>query len=498
MQRRRPNLPHDGVHMRLAKRRIRPDSAVGAFLTRAMRRSQGRDEYLAEGGFTVGYRVGAGQRWNNPSVLAFARGRDPIEAILEKTREVTTRAMDEGWVGPPFDPLQLAEVLKIRVVPAGDVADARVSVSGADAFVIELNPMRPRVRQRFSIAHEIAHTFFDDCPEHVRNRMAHAESTSNDWELEALCNIAAAEMLMPLGSMPTDLKFGDMRQTLDLRRQFEVSVEAIALRTIQLASAPIAMFSASRIESGQNEGRYKIDYAIESRSWNDDTIAPGFILPSDSIVRFCTAVGHTQVGEATFGMEGGRLECVGIGGYPGATYPRVIGYLYRPGDDFTSHSIEYLVGDAVEPNADGVRIVAFMTNDATPNWGGGFAKQVAIRHSEVQVAYRNLVAEHRASLVLGSVHLLKVSDTLYYAPIVAQQGFGKSSEPRIRYTALEEALMKLGIRAAEMEASVHMPRIGAGGAGGSWDIIREMIQEHVSCLVPLYVYDLPARGKRTA
>lgn len=460
--------------------------------------TQGRRRLFEEHSDIVGYRVGAGQRWSNPSVLAFAAGRDPIEAILEKARSATTQAMDEGWSGPPFDPLELADRLQLRVVPVGNVPDARIRTAGGGKLVIELNPLRPRVRQRFSIAHEIAHTFFPDCEAHVRNRMMHAKASADEWELEALCNIAAAELLMPLGSMPAELKFGDIRQTLDLRRKYEVSVEAIAIRTVQLASAPIAMFSASRVETGPHVGRYKIDYAIESSSWPGDAVTPGDLLPVDSPVRYCTAVGHTQVGEATFGLEGARLECVGVGGYPGATYPRVIGYLFRPGDDFGAHAVEYLVGNAVEPEAGGTRIVAFMVNNATSTWGGGFAKQVAIRHGEVQIAFRNLVRDRREALSLGSAELLRLNDTLYYAPIVAQMGYGKASEPRIRYGALEEALRELGAKASELGASVHMPRIGADAAGGNWDVIREMIQEHVSCRVPVYVYDLPARSSRSA
>ena len=53
--------------------------------------------------------------------------------------------------------------------PNAAVADARVFwVNGR--FEIEYNPHRPRGRVNFSIAHEIAHTFFEDCAEEVRNR----------------------------------------------------------------------------------------------------------------------------------------------------------------------------------------------------------------------------------------------------------------------------------------------------------------------------------------
>ncbi|MGC2657895.1 MAG: ImmA/IrrE family metallo-endopeptidase [Bryobacteraceae bacterium] len=447
----------------------------------------------------MGYRVGKGQPWTNPSVIAFAGDRDPIEAILEKARDVATAAVDKGWAGPPYDPVLLAEVLGIQIVPFADVTDARTRFNdAAERFIIELNPMRPRVRQRFSIAHEIAHTLFPDCKETMRNRTLHRHATPDDWQLEALCNIAAAELLMPLGSMPEDLHYGDIDETLELRKQYQVSVEAIAIRTVQLSTGPIAMFSASRIESGPQEGRYKLDYAIESSQWAHP-LRPGELISDESPIRGCTAIGYTQKGQAMFGPPSAFVECVGVGGYPGAIYPRTVGYLYESSSDLQRDPMTHIVGDAVDPETTGPRIVAFMVNDATATWGGGFAKQVAVRHSEAQITYRRMVEEDRSHLALGSVALLQAEDALYYAPIVAQHGFGKSNEPRIQYAALERALKRLGIRAAELGATVHMPRIGAGAAGGNWDIIREMIREYVGPFAQVYVYDLPPRlGRRSA
>ena len=74
-----------------------------------------------------------------------------------------------------------------------------------DAGRIEYNPNRPRERRRYSVAHEIAHTLFPDCAKRVRHRGSHhgKRPGSDDWQLEALCNIAAAEILMPVvGTLP--------------------------------------------------------------------------------------------------------------------------------------------------------------------------------------------------------------------------------------------------------------------------------------------------------
>src|ERR1700722_17273406 len=99
-------------------------------------------------------------RWSNASVASFAKGGDPMEKMMHVALSVALDAIQEGWQGPPFDPFRLAEILKIKTVPREDVKDARTVPIGSDSIQIEYNPSRPTQRIRFSIAHEIAHTFF--------------------------------------------------------------------------------------------------------------------------------------------------------------------------------------------------------------------------------------------------------------------------------------------------------------------------------------------------
>jgi len=443
----------------------------------------------------VAQKVGAATNWTNPSVLALAGDKDPVSVIIEMAHELALDAMDAGWSGPPYDPHELADFLNIRVLPTAEVRDARI-VDGPMGYVIELNPNRPRVRQRFSLAHELAHTLFPDCAEAIRNRVLHAEAGDTDWEIEALCNVAAAEFLMPAGSMPERRRDGCIDDTVELRDRFQLSAEALMIRTAQLTSQAIAMFSASRLERGPLAGRYRLDYAIDSNTWEHDSLVAGELLPVDSPVQFCTGIGYTQKGTAALGSGAVRIECVGVTGYPGAAFPRVVGYICNSELNKEVDPIRYLRGNALEPDCDGVRIVAFLTNDVSPNWGGGFARQVASRNAKVQAAFRSAAQADRNVLALGNVVLIEASPTLYFAPIVAQAGIGSTDQPRIRYGALEEGLRKLGARAAQMGASVHMPRIGDGSSGGNWTVVRELVEEFLSPLADVRVYDLPPRSER--
>lgn len=171
--------------------------------------------------------------WTNASVLRFAGGADPVVAIVERARQVVLRALDEGWSGPPFDPIVLAEHLKLEMIPRDDVRDARTLAGSGGRLRVEYNPNRSRGRMRYSIAHEIAHTFFADCAERVRHRGNHGESEADGWQLEALCNIAASELLMPMGSLPRARTL-ELDALLRWRAKYDVSAEALFLRMVQV------------------------------------------------------------------------------------------------------------------------------------------------------------------------------------------------------------------------------------------------------------------------
>ena len=60
--------------------------------------------------------------------------------------------------------------------------------------------------------------------------------------------------------------------------------------------------------------------------------------------------------------------------------------------------------------------------------------------------------------------------------MVAQRGIRRGSNgPPIRYEAVEHCLAALGEHALRLRASVHMPRIGCGLAGGRWERIAPII-----------------------
>lgn len=433
--------------------------------------------------------------WTNKSVVGFAAGADPIAAMLRTARDGVIEAIEQGWEGPPFDLTELATRRGLEVIPSDDVKDARtVKVGGV--LRIEYNPNRPARRVRYSIAHEIAHTLFPDCDEQVRHRQTAERGKGDEWQLEALCNIGAAELLMPVGSLPpVGSATLHIEQLIELRERFQVGTEAIAIRLVQLTREPCAMFCASR--PPLRDGAMQVDYMIGSAAWAHP-ILQRQPLPENSVASHCTGVDFTWTGNEKWRVEGLPeldVEAIGIPPYPGSRYPRAVGIARPTTRDALAPSISYVRGDATEPRGDGSRLIVHVVHDATANWGGhGFANALARRHRAVQNDFRSWADEQGLGASFGTVRFCHIDETTAVASMVCQRGYrrGKQGLPLLRYRALRDCLTGVADHCVEGGMSVHMPRIGTGAAGGSWSVIEELIQsELVQRGVSVTVYELP-------
>jgi O-acetyl-ADP-ribose deacetylase (regulator of RNase III) len=435
--------------------------------------------------------------WTNSSVQSLAGGGDPEAAVVEAAQKLAFGAMEQGWRGPPYDPFERAELAGIPVVPRDDLYDARtVPVGRGGRVCVEYNPSRPRARMRYSVAHEIAHTLFPDVAEAARYRSAPEYTPGDAWQLELLCNIAAGELLMPTGTFPelSNEALG-IQHLLDLRKEYEVSTEAMLLRVAKLTPEPVAVFAASRTDGNRLDTAFRLEYLRGSRAWTP-SVRRGSRLPRPTALEDCTAVGYTSRGREEWPGQVGdvRVECVGLPPYPGQRLPRVAG-VTRPihtDDVYAPRGIEYVRGDATEPRGEGHKLIVHLVNDRTPNWGGAFARTLKAAYPELQRDFRQRTATPGGTLALGCVFVADVAQSISVATMVAQHGYGPSPKPRIRYTALRDCLQQVAVEAKHLRATVHMPRIGAGQAGGRWEVIAELIDtELVRQGVAVTVYSLP-------
>jgi O-acetyl-ADP-ribose deacetylase (regulator of RNase III) len=163
----------------------------------------------------------------------------------------------------------------------------------------------------------------------------------------------------------------------------------------------------------------------------------------------------------------------------------------RPGE------MTYRVGDATDPQGTGPKIIAHVCNDLG-RWGKGFVVSLADRYP---VTREQFAAWHRGEdaaagpFELGAVQFVKVRRQRWVANMIGQHGITKTKGvPPVRYEALKSALEKVAAFAKRHGASVHMPRIVCGLAGGTWDRIQPLIEETLLAAgLDVDVYDLPPK-----
>jgi len=317
---------------------------------------------------------------------------------------------------------------------------------------------------------------------------------ADEWQLEMLCNIGASEILVPLGSLGKAREVApSVDKILELRRGFQVSFEAMTLRLVRITDYACFAFAA-RYDRGSN--KYRLDYTVSSAAWRSaPRLDSGFVLPKESSASECTAIGYTSKNKEKWlpSAETWSVEYLGIPPYPGQIRPRVIGIASplekETGQDFR---IRYLKGNALEPRGGDQKLIVQVVNDKAMIWGAGFSRQLRNKWPHAQSGFKDWVLGAKREFKLGAAHIVRVDDSTTVASLVAQHGFGPADHPRIRYNALATALQQIGEMANNASASIHMPRIGSGLAGGSWEVVEEIVEETLCRRgLKVTVYELP-------
>ena len=160
-------------------------------------------------------------------------------------------------------------------------------------------------------------------------------------------------------------------------------------------------------------------------------------------------------------------------------------------------TIEYVEGDATRPQDYGPKVICHVCNDIG-KWGKGFVLALSKRWSEPEAAYREWHRERESNdFALGAVQLVQAEPDIWVANMVGQHGIlPKGSTVPIRYDALWTCLERLAAQAQSLGASIHMPRIGCGLAGGTWDRVEPIINDTLCAHdISVTVYDLPGSRK---
>jgi Zn-dependent peptidase ImmA (M78 family) len=176
--------------------------------------------------------------WTGPVAKTLERlygneSLSPVSLFVARAREACNKAKLSR---PPFDPQAYAAALDIEVRFADIGIDGTLMRDRTGRFVATVKRSAPLVRRNFTLAHEIAHTFFYSALEEFGGSRFRSGSVF-DPEEERLCDIAAAEMLMPYSCFREDLmlecgtsKIVTPLAILNLSEKYAVSKYAAAIR----------------------------------------------------------------------------------------------------------------------------------------------------------------------------------------------------------------------------------------------------------------------------
>ena len=150
--------------------------------------------------------------------------------------------------------------------------------------------------------------------------------------------------------------------------------------------------------------------------------------------------------------------------------------------------INYVKGDATAPVGDGIKLIVHVCNDIG-GWGAGFVMALSNKWKTPEQQYRGIPGK---KLKLGFVQYVPVEKDILVVNMVGQHTC-KSNEngvPPVRYEAIGTCLKKVTktFNSITQPVSIHMPRIGCGLAGGTWNIMEQVILDATDD-IPVTVYD---------
>jgi hypothetical protein len=112
--------------------------------------------------------------------------------------------------------------------------------------LILLDPQAPLRRQRFTLAHEVMHLLIQQDPDLLSELHEAYAGKALERELEALCNLGAAEMLLPSEAVEAAIarKGQTPRLVLELAEQHQVSEEVAIIALAERGPVPSLVLMA--------------------------------------------------------------------------------------------------------------------------------------------------------------------------------------------------------------------------------------------------------------
>lgn len=185
---------------------------------------------------------------NNRQVPVTLDTEQAASLIIERAGQLVGWLIERrGHDKPPFLPEEFARLQDIKIVKADLGETSAVLFRMHDGHVIKVNQNHPPVRQNFSCAHEIGHLLFSELKleryiQSIEYRTSNPQGQmiTRAEDREHLCDVAAAELLMPESVFRKYLSgFGVSISSIErLANIFKVSKQSAAIRIAEVSVEP--------------------------------------------------------------------------------------------------------------------------------------------------------------------------------------------------------------------------------------------------------------------
>ena len=183
------------------------------------------------------------------------------QLVIERARELVNRLVERrGGEEPPFLAEEFAPLQGVKKIVKADLGEqSALLLRLSDGYIIKVNAKHSQVRQNFSCAHEIGHTFLHELEQKARTGSAEfrmAVAQVSEQAKERLCDAAAAELLMPESIFKEYLSHFKLSVNAieRLAYTFRVSIPAAAIRVAEVSVAPCLAIKWNRWQRSRSKG----------------------------------------------------------------------------------------------------------------------------------------------------------------------------------------------------------------------------------------------------
>jgi hypothetical protein len=211
------------------------------------------------------------------SLLEQAREREPRLDDPARVELLAAEILRELDIEPPVDLKIVASYQGIARIERAALpcAGCLVTDPSSGQLVVRLRAGDGRRRQRFTGFHEVTHTFMPGYRLVTQWRCNPVTYRNEKVDIEALCDVGAAELLLPSSLVRTDLRaapFG-LATVEHLAERYDASLEATAHRVVDLWPEDVLFVAleVTRKPSERNDARaapkLRVRYSSARGAW---------------------------------------------------------------------------------------------------------------------------------------------------------------------------------------------------------------------------------------